>query len=1225
MDAVLKEKSYPANYPADALAIIAAMSFSKGKSVSVLGSMGMRSQQYAGDYDLFEKVKTKGAEQAALRNLATGFQQIVKNLIGMPNVYVGDIKAGAIPEWQIINSNAGVVGDKIENYNSEQSRKRIDELERSKVITRGEAKFAHSLIKDVMTPEDFIEAKKEIKFHIVRWSPLEVIHGVKILRDNRRYSLEEAFNTHSMTKLDAVGLVQNSRFTDFSIIYEFFNNGKALNSFPLNVAQSLNEDIIYYKAHGNNFKMLKRMFALAKLKNDTATVDRILPILNSDLGRLYLIMSDIGTLIELFQNKRNVPMPMVRFELDQMKGRMSNIYNLPDFLSEEHDLIGDINAILKMTQKPQIISRLNQIMKKIEKILNGNTKLKGGATERERGAAARIREKFYSGTSASLYNNNLYQDLSLIAHDPSNDPVATGASPVNAGKPYLKTLAAGLLTGVLPRGYPLERSGFYDPVTRQRMPPPPDTVGVASEPPADNTWFDPSGRYNETDDVWRAFVLGNPASYKREFQYPQANGDDMAALTNSGMRPVLYSTQTFASTNPPVYGRFTGTPSPVWSPPTSISTGIESGDIEREARATAAAERDRTANLADAEMRARTLAMSKELEAQFPPVDEEERGAYQLYLEQQLRAAKAKSAAAIRSGDTDLFNTPKVNEGIEGLVTAAINQARTELAEEPETIARATAAQSEEAARAAAAEAAKSEKKAAKKRGIMSPEEMERISRLEAEAKAAEVEAEATGVLPLEEEIAKDNMSQFPKEEHKKIKIIIDNQLKYAALIRSIPALKATQAKLEAELKTFPKKPNQKQKARQSEVSDELAIVEQSLADAEAAQPKYAKGDEVLKALVKAHPKPKIFTANLADPLDEILKDAPEFNSNEGVAELLPKMGIEYPEPSIAQVKRLSRDIEFNWQNTQEQVEVIRGLFTVAQKLNTQFRNGANVLMGYNDEDNAGTISRAEFTKKSTDLTMALYNQVVSTTLQFLFVNPYRIMLWREGIDKDAPEGKQVMLKTIFDKLVNGELATNLEKEGLSTIQIKTEKLLRENVEGLVDETGNVFQKYIDFAKDVPNKQLIAISRMSVGVPKLLREGIKWGIKTDRKLRNEVESFRKIMMNEDGNDEGYFAATQTTPVQAYLKAAREVLKNMSPRAQQMAYMAMALSINAKPNEILTLHVPAETYLYGEVEKIFDDTPPSADAPAAAAPTGEGRVRRRRHVPFAKSPLDAYRR
>jgi hypothetical protein len=234
-------------------------------------------------------------------------------------------------------------------------------------------------------------------------------------------------------------------------------------------------------------------------------------------------------------------------------------------------------------------------------------------------------------------------------------------------------------------------------------------------------------------------------------------------------------------------------------------------------------------------------------------------------------------------------------------------------------------------------------------------------------------------------------------------------------------------------------------------------------------------------------------------------------------------------------------------------------------------------------------------------------------------------MLWREGIDKDAPEGKQVMLKTIFDKLVNGELATNLEKEGLSTIQIKTEKLLRENVEGLVDETGNVFQKYIDFAKDVPNKQLIAISRMSVGVPKLLREGIKWGIKTDRKLRNEVESFRKIMMNEDGNDEGYFAATQTTPVQAYLKAAREVLKNMSPRAQQMAYMAMALSINAKPNEILTLHVPAETYLYGEVEKIFDDTPPSADAPAAAAPTGEGRVRRRRHVPFAKSPLDAYRR
>lgn len=215
-----------------------------------------------------------------------------------------------------------------------------------------------------------------MKFHIVRWSPQEVLQGSKVLRDKKRYTLEEAFNSHSMTKLDVIGFIENSRFTDFSIIYEFFNKGKALNDFPLNVAQALNEDVIYYKAHGNHFKVLKRLLAIAKLNKDSTAVNELIPILNSDLGRLYLISSDVGTLIELFENERKVPMDLVRFQLDQMKARMGNIYNLPDFLSEEHDLIGDINAVLKMSNKAQLLSRLHQIKAKMEGILNTNAKAK---------------------------------------------------------------------------------------------------------------------------------------------------------------------------------------------------------------------------------------------------------------------------------------------------------------------------------------------------------------------------------------------------------------------------------------------------------------------------------------------------------------------------------------------------------------------------------------------------------------------------------------------------------------------------------------------------------------------------------------------------------------------------------------------------------------------------------------------------------------------------------
>ena len=54
---VAVERKYPSTYPSDAVAILDAMSFSEGDDVKVIGSMSLRSQLYAGDYDADEDVK----------------------------------------------------------------------------------------------------------------------------------------------------------------------------------------------------------------------------------------------------------------------------------------------------------------------------------------------------------------------------------------------------------------------------------------------------------------------------------------------------------------------------------------------------------------------------------------------------------------------------------------------------------------------------------------------------------------------------------------------------------------------------------------------------------------------------------------------------------------------------------------------------------------------------------------------------------------------------------------------------------------------------------------------------------------------------------------------------------------------------------------------------------------------------------------------------------------
>jgi hypothetical protein len=376
-----KTKDYPTNYSSDAVAVLDAMSFTKGKSMILLGSMSLRSQQYAGDYDGYETVELReSSDEAALDSLASRFKEMIKELRGMKNVYIGDIKGGIVPEWRVVSPDTRVSEGKVKGWNAVDARKVVDTLEESKVITREAAESLRRKCLPSLTPEQYFELKNEAKYHIVRWTAAEALHGSKRLEDGRTYTLQSAFSSPGITKMDVIALVQNSRYTEFSVVYQFKNNGKVLNNEPIDITTSLRENILAYKVEGNPFKVLKRQFSLAKWENDEKTLKRLSPILNSDLGRLYVVLSDVATLILLLDEHSNVPLDKVRFEIDQFKSRLSNIYSLESYLKGEHDLLGDINAALKISDKKTLARRLEGIADRLETYLTDSTeaKLKGG-------------------------------------------------------------------------------------------------------------------------------------------------------------------------------------------------------------------------------------------------------------------------------------------------------------------------------------------------------------------------------------------------------------------------------------------------------------------------------------------------------------------------------------------------------------------------------------------------------------------------------------------------------------------------------------------------------------------------------------------------------------------------------------------------------------------------------------------------------------------------------
>ena len=273
-------KQYPENYPNDALSLLNTMAFDKGKGVMLLGSMSIRSALYAGDYDAYQVIKRSGKKEDILKGLAKEFQQIIKAVESTPNTSIGDIKSGSIEEWRVMPK-------RYEDYKSEQCKIKIDSLLREQIISPKEAKEAIALLKPTLSHLEFIVAKKEIRYNIIRWAPSEVAKGQKTLRNGATYTLEEAFDSPTITKLDTIGFVQNNKYTEFSIIYEFEANATVLNPDTFNIKTSLEEDILYFSNTGQPFKSLKREFALAKFENKTDLLKKLVPILNSDLGRIY--------------------------------------------------------------------------------------------------------------------------------------------------------------------------------------------------------------------------------------------------------------------------------------------------------------------------------------------------------------------------------------------------------------------------------------------------------------------------------------------------------------------------------------------------------------------------------------------------------------------------------------------------------------------------------------------------------------------------------------------------------------------------------------------------------------------------------------------------------------------------------------------------------------------------------------------------------------------------
>ena len=375
---LIADKQFPANYSDNVLNVLKAMSMTNLKSLKVFGSSNIRSQLYAGDYDALEKVQA-----TSIQEIANNLQSIMKQLRSM-NVVVSEVKCGEIPEWDVFAPNAKIDRDgKVVNFNIKQSQSIVDRLRTQNIISPKDAKEANELLEQANSSLGFLIAKKSIRHHILRWTPREILEGVKILKGDQTITLENAIETKGMIKVDAIADI-NNRFTEFSVIYDVYMNKQHITKELPPLVEGLIEDMMYYEKT-NPFKALKRLFSLAKHFKEYTLLEKIVPILNGDLGRLYQIIGDLKTLHNLLGTKTRPTkqIQIIRSQIDDMRERMGNIYELKDFLNAEHSIIGSIFSILK-TPIPKLAPKLEKLIEELQTILDSNTLKQVGSLKKKK-------------------------------------------------------------------------------------------------------------------------------------------------------------------------------------------------------------------------------------------------------------------------------------------------------------------------------------------------------------------------------------------------------------------------------------------------------------------------------------------------------------------------------------------------------------------------------------------------------------------------------------------------------------------------------------------------------------------------------------------------------------------------------------------------------------------------------------------------------------------------
>jgi len=367
----LKKKIIPDSFNKEVINAINTITYNP-KNIIFSGSYVRKSFRDSSDIDICENFG-KNDEQ-----VASALQDIIKKILHNKEYILLDIKCGIDPIYKNSFKHLGYVKNtKIHEFDEEKTLKDIENF-KDFIPLNDYTELKHLLKKPTL--KQYFDLREKIrKLITLRWTPNEVLNGCKNIDIGRSQS-SNASNDRIITLISSVStfitkidmaFIYNGFYTEISNVFSNASSIKNGLSFmpitpnPAKYQEAIKYNLLELLENKKWLKSLKRVYTLALTDDNKKLLQKLFPILMSNIGMLNKCNSILKTFItikEIYGSKYD---KQIKIQLNNLKSYVANIY---EFNFNEKTLD-------KLFDKSHSVKSLESIADKIDDTVNNQTKI----------------------------------------------------------------------------------------------------------------------------------------------------------------------------------------------------------------------------------------------------------------------------------------------------------------------------------------------------------------------------------------------------------------------------------------------------------------------------------------------------------------------------------------------------------------------------------------------------------------------------------------------------------------------------------------------------------------------------------------------------------------------------------------------------------------------------------------------------------------------------------